>query len=140
VLLGKVNNDARILADTFAKCHSIGVRPYYLFQGRPVKGASHFQVTLREGVEIVRGINQRLSGIQKTFRYIMSHATGKIEVLGFDETEEQLFMRYHQSKKQENVGKVFSRPYREGAHWLDDLPEKAECSRCAATVTVSKVF
>lgn len=25
--------------------------------------------------------NQRLSGIQKTFRYIMSHSTGKIEIL-----------------------------------------------------------
>ena len=42
VLLGKVNDDPEILSKTFAKLHSMGVRPYYLFQGRPVKGASHF--------------------------------------------------------------------------------------------------
>jgi lysine 2,3-aminomutase len=49
VLLSKVNDDAGILAATFAKLHAIGVRPYYLFQGRPVKAASHFQVPLRRG-------------------------------------------------------------------------------------------
>ncbi|WP_404655086.1 lysine 2,3-aminomutase [Bradyrhizobium sp. USDA 336] len=42
-----------ILAATFAKCHEIGVRPYYLFQARPVKGGSHFQVALGRGLEMV---------------------------------------------------------------------------------------
>src|SRR5262252_5740679 len=36
VLLGRVNDDAEILAATVEKLHAIGVRPYYLFQGRPV--------------------------------------------------------------------------------------------------------
>ena len=49
VLLAKVNDDAEIMAATFAKCHAIGVRPYYLFQGRPVKAASHFQIPRRRG-------------------------------------------------------------------------------------------
>lgn len=122
VLLSKVNDDPQILADTFARCHEIGVRPYYLFQGRPVKAASHFQVPLRRGVEIVRGVNQRLSGIQKTFKYIMSHYTGKIEILDLGE-DYRLYMRYHQNKHAEKIGKLFSRPYVEGACWLDDLPE-----------------
>jgi len=122
VLLSKVNDDPQVLADTFAKCHSIGVRPYYLFQGRPVKAASHFQVPLRRGVEIVRGINQRLSGIQKTFKYIMSHHTGKIEILDLGD-DNRLYMRYHQCKDMAKIGKVFSRPYVEGACWLDDLPQ-----------------
>lgn len=125
VLLGRVNDDPDVLAQTFEKCHSIGVRPYYLFQGRPVKGASHFQVPLKRGIEIVRGINQRLSGIQKTFKYIMSHVTGKIEILDIG-TDNQLYMRYHQNKKAEKIGRIFSRQYREGACWLDDLlPEGA---------------
>jgi lysine 2,3-aminomutase len=121
VLLSKVNDDAEVLAETFAKCHAIGVRPYYLFQGRPVKAASHFQVELRRGVEIVRGINARLSGIQKTFKYIMSHYTGKIEILDLGD-DNRLYMRYHQNKYPEKIGKMFSRPYVEGAVWLDDLP------------------
>lgn len=119
VLLANVNDDADILAATFEKCHAIGVRPYYLFQGRPVKAASHFQVPIRRGVEIVRGINQRLSGIQKTFRYIMSHYTGKIEILDLD--GDRLYMRYHQNKHPEKIGRIFSRRYIEGACWLDDL-------------------
>ncbi|WP_314963566.1 KamA family radical SAM protein [Bradyrhizobium cosmicum] len=122
VLLAKVNDDPEILAATFTKCHQIGVRPYYLFQGRPVKGASHFQVPLRRGLEIVRGINQRLSGIHKTFKYIMSHYTGKIEILDLGD-DGRVYMRYHQNKAPEEIGKIFSRPHLETACWLDDLPE-----------------
>jgi len=122
VLLANVNDDPDILAATFAKCHEIGVRPYYLFQGRPVKAASHFQVPLRRGIEVARGVNQRLSGIQKTFKYIMSHYTGKIEILDID-SDDRVYMRYHQNKHPEKIGKVFSRPYVEGACWLDDLPQ-----------------
>lgn len=122
VLLGKVNDDPAILAATFRKCHAIGNRPYYLFQARPVKGASHFQVPLRQGIEIVRGVNQRLSGIEKTFRYMMSHYTGKIEILDMGD-DNRVYMRYHQSKHAEKIGRIFSRKYVEGACWLDDLPE-----------------
>ncbi|MHC2303204.1 KamA family radical SAM protein [Rhizobium mongolense] len=123
VLLAKVNDDPEILAATFAKCHQMGIRPYYLFQGRPVKGASHFQVPLSRGLEIAHGINQRLSGIQKTFKYIMSHHTGKIEILDLG-ADGRVYMRYHQNKAREKIGKIFSRPHLEGARWLDDLLEE----------------
>jgi KamA family protein len=122
VLLNRINDDAEILARTFARCHEIGTRPYYLFQGRPVKAASHFQVPFHRAVPIVRGINQRLSGIQKTFKYIMSHYTGKIEILDLGD-DGRLYMRYHQCKDPNKIGRVFSRPCPEGACWLDDLPE-----------------
>jgi len=121
VLLKDVNDDPEILAATFAKCHAIGVRPYYLFQGRPVKGASHFQVPLARGIEIARGINARLSGIQKTFKYIMSHVTGKIEIL--DLVDDRVYLRYHQNKCPDRIGRVFSRRHVAGACWLDDLAE-----------------
>lgn len=120
VLLARVNDDPDILAATFAKCHQIGIRPYYLFQARPVRGALHFQVSLRRGIAISRKINQRLSGIQKTFKYAMSHHTGKIEILDLG-ADGRVYMRYHQSKHPEKIGEVFSRPHLEGACWLDDL-------------------
>jgi KamA family protein len=122
VLLGRVNDDPDTIAETFRKCHEIGVRPYYLFQGRPIKGGSHFQVPLRRGIEIFRGVNQRLSGIQKTFKYVMSHYTGKIEILDIGD-DNRVYMRYHQCPDVQKIGKIFSRPYREGACWLDDMPE-----------------
>ena len=122
VLLNGVNNDADILARTFATLHGIGVRPYYLFQARPVKAASHFQVPLKQGIAVATGVNARLSGIQKTFKYIMSHVTGKIEILDLG-SDNRVYMRYHQNKYPEKIGRMFSRPYVEGACWLDDLAE-----------------
>jgi len=123
VLLRQVNDDPEILATLFASLHALGVRPYYLFQARPVMGAKHFQVPLGKGVEIVRETCCRLNGLQKTFRYIMSHCSGKIEILDLAE-DNRLYMRYHQNKDVKRIGKVFSRPYREGACWLDDLPDE----------------
>jgi hypothetical protein len=52
----------------------------------------------------------------------MSHVTGKIEILGLG-GDGRLYMRYHQNKHLEEVGRIFSRPYVDGACWLDDLPE-----------------
>jgi KamA family protein len=121
VLLRDVNDAPDVLATTFGKLHSLGVRPYYVFQARPVKGSSHFQVPLRRGSEIIHDVNRRLSGIQKTYRYIMSHYSGKIEILAVG-ADNRLYMRYHQSIDPERIGVIFSRPYCEGARWLDDLP------------------
>lgn len=121
VLLSGVNDDPDVLAATLAKCHAIGVRPYYVFQARPVRAASHFQVPLRRGLDVVRGASARLSGIQKTFRYIMSHVTGKIEILDICD-DNRIYMRYHQNKSADVIGRIFSRPYVERACWLDDLP------------------
>lgn len=121
VLLKNVNDDPAVLAATFRRLYALGVRPYYLFQARPVKGALHFQVPLHRGMEIVHDVNRRLSGILKTYRYIMAHYTGKIEILDIGE-DNCLYMRYHQSIEPHKIGTVFSRPYREDAYWLDDLP------------------
>jgi KamA family protein/D-alanine--D-alanine ligase len=120
VLLRNVNDDPDILAATFSKLYSVGVRPYYLFQARPVKGALHFQVPLRRGIEIVRDVNRQLSGIRKTYRYVMAHYTGKIEILDIGK-DNRLYLRYHQSRDPRRMNTVFARPYCEGACWLDDL-------------------
>jgi len=127
VLLRNVNDVPDVLAATFGKLHCLGVRPYYLFQARPVKGTSHFQVPLRRGIEIVHDVDKQLSGIQKTHRYIMAHYTGKIEILDIDK-DNRLYMRYHQNRDPRKIGMIFSRPYREGACWLDDLPCLSEVS------------
>ncbi|KKM19073.1 hypothetical protein LCGC14_1659310 [marine sediment metagenome] len=122
VLLNGVNDDPDVLTALFEKIQSLGIHPYYLFQARPVLGACHFQVPLDRGIAIVHAVNSRLSGIQKMFRFIMSHRSGKIEILDLA-ADGRLHMRYHQSPDPMQVGRVFSRPYRRGACWLDDLPE-----------------
>lgn len=121
VLLRRVNDDPEVLVKTFRVLHGLGVRPYYLFQARPVRQGSHFQVPLERGIRIVQEAYRRLSGIEKTFRYVMSHVTGKIEILDLG-IDGRVYMRYHQCTDPGQVGRVFSRPYRDGACWLDDLP------------------
>jgi len=123
VLLKDVNDDADVLAQTFDELHALGVRPYYLFQTRPVIGASRFQTTLRQGAALVRETGRRLSGLQKTFRYIMSHTTGKIEIIGFDAASDRLVLKYHQAKDPDSVGTVFTRACPRDAVWFDDLPQ-----------------
>lgn len=141
VLLAGVNDDGDTLAATFEKCHAMGVRPYYLFQARPVLGASHFQVPLRRGVAIVRDVNRKLSGIQKTFRYIMSHETGKIEILDIDDCD-NIYLRYHQCQQADRIGRVFSRYCPPDACWLDDLqpaPGLPVCSALSGSDPVHRV-
>lgn len=121
VLLRGINDDPEPLAAMFEKLHQLGVHPYYLFQARPVKGALHFQVPLRRGVEIVHAVNRHLSGIVKSFRYVMSHTTGKIEILDLG-PDDRLYLRYHQAPAGDRIGRVFSRMCGEGACWMDDLP------------------
>jgi lysine 2,3-aminomutase len=41
----------------------IRVRTYYLHHGDPVKGTGHFRTTIKKGLEIMRHLRGRLSGI-----------------------------------------------------------------------------
>jgi hypothetical protein len=50
----------------------------------------------------------------------MSHATGKIEVVG--RTARHVFMRYHQAAEPGNIGKFMVYPSNRDALWLDDYP------------------
>lgn len=124
VLLNRVNDQAEILIETFRRLHCLGVRPYYLFQARPVRQGSHFQIPFFRGVPMVQDAQRRLGGIEKTFRFIMSHKTGKIEILDLGD-DRRLYMRYHQCSDVAKIGRVFSRPCREADCWLDDLPNEA---------------
>jgi lysine 2,3-aminomutase len=120
VLLKGVNDSPGTLAELQNRLAGIGVNPYYVFQCRPVKRVKHcFQVPICRGIEIVEGAKARCNGHSKRFRYIMSHKTGKIEILGIMEGE--IYFKYHQAKNRKNLGRMFKREVDEEAGWLDDL-------------------
>ena len=88
VLLKGVNDNPVTIANLLNSLVGIGVNPYYVFQCRPVKRVKHhFQVPLLKGVEIIEKAKEQCNGISKKFRYILSHRTGKIEILGIFENE-----------------------------------------------------
>jgi KamA family protein len=122
VLLKGVNDNSDTLAELQNKLVSIGVNPYYVFQCRPVKRVKHhFQVSLYRGYKLIENAKTMLNGHGKRFRYIMSHRTGKIEVIGITPNEKYFIFKYHQAKTPSKIGSVFRRRLDKVAGWLDDL-------------------
>ncbi len=120
VLLKGVNDNPNTLALLMKKLIAIGVNPYYVFQCRPVKRVKHhFQVPLYRGCKIIEGAKKQLDGHSKRFKYIMSHKTGKVEIIGIMKNE--IYFKYHQAKNFNNIGKFFKRELNQTAGWLDDL-------------------
>jgi lysine 2,3-aminomutase len=120
VLLREVNDSPETLATLMNRLVSIGVTPYYVFQCRPVKRVkTHFQVPICEGVRIVERAKADCNGHSKRFKYIMSHKTGKIEILGIINGE--IYFKYHEAKNRQNLGAMFKRQVDEKAGWLDDF-------------------
>jgi lysine 2,3-aminomutase len=121
VLLKGVNDDPDTLATLLNKLVSIGVAPYYVFQCRPVKRVKkHFQVPICKGIKIVEKAKANCNGHSKRFKYVMSHKTGKVEILGI--MDKEIYFKYHEAKNRENLGMMFKRRVDEKARWLDDFP------------------
>jgi len=123
VLLKGVNDYPRTLAKLQNRLVDIGVNPYYVFQCRPVKRVKYsFQIPLCKGIDIVETAKKSCNGHSKRFKYIMSHKTGKIEILGIVDNE--IYFKYHQAKNRKNLGKIFRRKVDSKASWLDDFNVK----------------
>ncbi len=122
VLLAGVNDDPDVLGELLKKLTSISVFPYYVFQCRPVTGVkSHFQVPIKHGLKVVEGAKKLQNGIGKSFRYCMSHPTGKIEILGEAPSGEVLF-KYHETKNPEkDNGRIFSQELSDSQAWLNEI-------------------
>jgi len=119
VLLKGVNDNSETLAELQNKLVCKGVNPYYVFQCRPVKRIKkQFQVPLCDGL-IIEKTRERCNGLSKRFRYIMSHKTGKIEIIGIIDTE--ICFKYHQARNRRDIGKLFKRKIDAKATWLEDL-------------------
>ncbi|MFC1727944.1 KamA family radical SAM protein [Nanoarchaeota archaeon] len=118
VLLKGVNDSSVVLAELLNKLTSIGVRPYYVFQCRPVKRVKgHFQVPLHKGYNIVESAKKKLNGLGKGFRFIMSHKTGKIEIVGV--LNDEMYFKYHQARSKKDLGRLFKKKIDKKLTWLN---------------------
>lgn len=118
-LLAGINDKPKVLAALFEKLTRVGVPPYYIFQCRPTEGNRPFAVPLVHGLKIVKRAGQVLSGLAKRARYVMSHATGKIEIIGL--TKYHIFLKYHRARFFEDDGRFMIFKRNDNAYWLDDL-------------------
>ncbi|WP_369425229.1 hypothetical protein [Methanothrix sp.] len=120
-VLAGINDTTEVLAELIRSLSFIGVAPYYIFQCRPALGNRSFTVPVEESLRIVQEAFRHCSGLAKRARFIMSHATGKIEVVGH--LEGQVFMRYHQAASPKNLGRCMAFTSNESAMWFDDYLE-----------------
>ena len=79
----------------------------------------HFQVPLAEGYRIVEEAKQFQNGPGKCVRYVMSHVTGKIEILG-QLADNQMLFKYHQAKYDRDRSRIFTQALTPGQTWLAD--------------------
>ena len=63
VLLNHVNNDFRILGETFRRMFWIGVHPYYLLQCHKEKGIVHFITPIQVGKIFMKHLQGWISGV-----------------------------------------------------------------------------
>ena len=118
-LIRGVNDDPHVLAEMYNKLSFIGCPPYYLFQGRPTAGNEPYELPLVRGWQIFQTALSMGSGLARRARFVMSHATGKVEVIGVD--ERRIYTRYHQAKDANNQGRIMIFKRNDDAYWLDQL-------------------
>jgi len=63
VLLRGINDDLETLEALFRGLVRARIKPYYLFQGDLASGTAHFRVPIERGLELMRELRGRLSGI-----------------------------------------------------------------------------
>jgi lysine 2,3-aminomutase len=82
VLLKGINDDTDTLAELFYGLLERRVKPYYLFQCDPVLGSSSFRTPVEKGLQIIRELQGRVSGLAlPTFAIDAPGGGGKISLL-----------------------------------------------------------
>jgi len=125
-LIRGVNDDPAVLADLFRRLSFEGVAPYYVFQCRPTIGNSIYSVPVEESYRIIEAAKAQCSGLAKRARFVISHATGKIEVVGV--TDRYTCFRYLQAADHADIGRFIVYKGNPEARWFDDYTEVVEQS------------
>jgi len=107
------------MAELWNELSYIGAPQYYVFQGRPTAGNKPFVVPIVEAYQKIEEAKRRCSGLAKRIKYVMSHASGKIEIVGLD--NKYIYMKYHRARHRRNEGRFFVCHRDDNACWLDQL-------------------
>ena len=124
VLLRGVNDTVEMLTKLMDGLLQIGVNPYYLYQCMPVERVRHhFQVPLKQGVDLVDDARRKMDGYAKRFKFIIGHDIGKLEICGRVDDKLILKQLHARPGHQEESSRILVRQLNDNGGWLDDLPE-----------------
>jgi lysine 2,3-aminomutase len=122
-LIKGVNDDPDTLAELFRRLSFAGITPYYVFQCRPTAGNHGYTIPVERTFEVFREAKRFVSGLAKRAKLVMSHATGKIEIIG--KKDDHVFFKYHQAVDQKDASRILIFRSNPDAYWLDDYAEQA---------------
>ena len=125
-----INDDAGVLAELFQRTTDAGCPPYYVFQVRPAAGNAPFVLPLTRAFELVAEARAKVSGLAGRARFVMSHSTGKIEVVGLD--DRFAYARYHRAKDPADRNRMLVLERDDEAYWFDQLRETGRRPRRCA--------
>jgi len=115
-----ISDDADVLAQLWNELSFLGISQYYIFQNRPTEGNEPYTVPLVEAYQIIEKAKTKCSGLAKRAKYVMSHESGKIEIVGVN--EKYIYLKYHRAKSSKNDQRFFVCLRNDEANWLDQLP------------------
>ncbi|MBI5832786.1 MAG: radical SAM protein [Armatimonadetes bacterium] len=114
-----INDDPLVLRALFEALSYANCPQYYAFAVRPTAGNKPFRVPLVRAYELFGHAIAGIPGLAKTARLVMSHASGKIEIVGLDSN--RIYLRYHRAFAPADRGRFFACRRDDNAFWLDDL-------------------
>ncbi|MBD3217150.1 MAG: KamA family radical SAM protein [candidate division Zixibacteria bacterium] len=114
-----ISDKPSVMAQLWNELCFMGMPQYYVFQCRPTAGNEPYAVPITEAYFKIEEAKRQCSGLAKRLKYVMSHATGKIEVVGVDDNF--IYMRYHRAKLEDDEQKFIVCYRNDEAYWFDHL-------------------
>lgn len=114
-----VSDDPAVLAQLWNELSYLGTPQYYIFQCRPTAGNEPFEMPITESYFKIEEAKKKCSGLAKGIKFVMSHESGKIEILGID--DRHIYLKYHRAKCPEDEQRFLVCERNDEAYWLNDL-------------------
>lgn len=120
-MIAGVNDDPKVLSELFNTLSFAGIPPYYVFHCRPTLGNKDYTLPIEEAYEIFEKARVRGSGLAKRARFVMSHDTGKIEIVGL--SAKNIYFKYQRAAEVQNTSRFMVFKRNPKAYWFDDYTE-----------------
>jgi len=119
-----INDSTEDLRKLLNLLTAVGNVPYYIFINRPTSGNKHFAVPLVKAFNIFSRAKAGMTGIAKRARMVLSHSSGKSEIVGI--SDDKIYLRYHQARALEDESRIIEYQRNDEAYWIDELDEYDE--------------
>jgi len=116
-----ISDEPEVMAELWKELTKMGVSQYYVFQMRPTAGNEIYHRSIVDAYFRFEKAKAMCSGITKRVRFVMSHASGKVEVIAVDDN--YIYIKYHRSKEPTDDYRIRIFHRDDNAHWLDNLEE-----------------